>query len=69
MLAVIFPPLRTLPPETKVQIEDLLAKRNAARAAKDWPQSDALRKELLALGVEIKDTPTGTTWRPRLAPI
>jgi cysteinyl-tRNA synthetase len=68
VLAVIFPPLRALPPETITQIESLIAQRNAARAAKDWPKSDTLRKDLLALGIEIKDTPTGTTWRPRLAP-
>jgi cysteinyl-tRNA synthetase len=68
VLAVIFPPLRALPQNTITQIESLIAQRNAARAAKDWPKSDALRQDLLALGVEIKDTPTGTTWRPRLAP-
>jgi cysteinyl-tRNA synthetase len=68
VLAVIFPPLRALPPETVTQIESLIAQRNAARAAKDWPRSDSLRKDLLALGIEIKDTPTATTWRPRLAP-
>ena len=68
VLAVVFPPLRALPQETHTQIESLLAQRTAARAAKDWPLSDSLRKDLLALGIEIKDTPTGTTWRPRLAP-
>jgi cysteinyl-tRNA synthetase len=68
VLAVIFPPLRALPQETVSKIEALIAERNTARAAKDWPKSDALRKDLLALGVEIKDTPTGTTWRPRLSP-
>ena len=25
--------------------------------------------ELTALNIEVKDTPTGTTWRPRLAPV
>jgi cysteinyl-tRNA synthetase len=68
VLGIIFPPLRSLPQETRAQIEALLEKRTAARAAKDWPLSDALRKDLLALGVEIKDTPTATIWRPRLAP-
>ncbi len=68
ILAVIFPPLRPLPPETITQVESLLAQRTAARAAKNWAESDALRNQLLALGVEIKDTPAGTTWRPRLAP-
>ena len=39
-----------------------LARRAAARAAKDWPASDRVRDELQALGVQIKDGPTGTTW-------
>ncbi|HVT83445.1 MAG TPA: DALR domain-containing protein, partial [Phycisphaerae bacterium] len=68
VLAVIFPPLRPLPADKVQQLEDLVARRNAARAAKNWAESDALRKELLGLGVEVKDTPTGTQWRPRLAP-
>lgn len=68
VLAVIFPPLRPLDIETTAKVEALLIQRAAARTAKDWPKSDQLRNDLLALGVEIKDTPTGTTWRPRLAP-
>ena len=40
----------------------------AARAAKDWTRSDELRQALGVLGVDVKDGPTGSTWRPRLAP-
>jgi cysteinyl-tRNA synthetase len=69
VLAVIFPPLRPLDLETTAKAEALVTQRTQARAAKDWPRSDALRNELLAMGIEIKDTPTGTTWRPRLAPM
>jgi cysteinyl-tRNA synthetase len=43
-------------------IESLIAARNAARASKDWKESDRLRDELLAMGIAIKDGPTGTTW-------
>lgn len=68
VLAVIFTQLRPLPPETRVRVDELVAQRNAARAAKNWAESDALRNQLLALGIEIKDTATGTTWRPKLAP-
>ena len=68
VLGAIFPPLRPLDVETTARIETLLTRRTQARAAKDWAQSDELRHKLLALGVEIKDTPAGTTWRPRLAP-
>jgi cysteinyl-tRNA synthetase len=38
---------------------ELLERRAAARAAKDWATSDALRDELAALGVEVRDTPEG----------
>jgi len=37
--------------------------RANARAAKDFAQADAIRKELSALGVELQDTPTDTRWR------
>lgn len=45
-----------------------MQKRTAARQQKDFAASDMIRKQLLSLGVEVKDTPAGTTWRPRLAP-
>ncbi len=38
---------------------DLLERRAAARAARDWATSDALRDELAALGVEVRDTSDG----------
>lgn len=34
--------------------------RNAARADKDWKRSDEIRKKILDLGFEVKDTDTGT---------
>ena len=40
-------------------IEDLVARRRAAREAKDWAAADALRDELAALGVIVEDTPAG----------
>jgi cysteinyl-tRNA synthetase len=49
--------------ELKAQVEALLAKRVAARAAKDWPAADAIRGELDALGVVVMDGPSGATWR------
>jgi cysteinyl-tRNA synthetase len=68
VLAVVFPPLHPLDIEATAQVEILLTQRAQARQNKDWAKSDELRNKLTALGVEIKDTPTGTTWRPRLAP-
>lgn len=43
-------------------IEAKIAERNEARAAKNFAQSDAIRDELLAAGIVIKDGPEGTTW-------
>ncbi|WP_027390021.1 cysteine--tRNA ligase [Chrysiogenes arsenatis] len=47
---------------SETQIEALIAQRNAARAAKDFATSDALRDQLLQGGVQIKDSKEGTTW-------
>jgi len=44
-------------------IEALIGKRNAARAAKDFAAADAIRDELAAAGIQIEDSPDGTTWR------
>ena len=44
-------------------IEDLVSRRQAARAAKDWAAADSLRDELSALGVVVEDTPAGPIWR------
>ncbi len=49
-------------PAFVARVESLIAERAAARAAKDWPASDRIRGELTALGVTVKDGPTGATW-------
>jgi cysteinyl-tRNA synthetase len=44
------------------KVDALIARRAAARAAKDWAESDRIRDELSALGVAVKDGPTGASW-------
>ena len=44
-------------------VERLLGERTEARAAKDWARADAIRAEIDALGVEVMDSPSGSTWR------
>lgn len=44
------------------QVSALIADRTAARARKDWKESDRIRDELAAMGVAIKDSKEGTTW-------
>jgi len=54
-LGVLEKPLEAIPAE----VQALLDRRQAARADKEWAQSDALRDEILALGWQVKDTPNG----------
>ncbi len=49
------------------RVNGLVAERTTARVGKDFARADALRQELLELGVEVKDTPTGTIWKPLLS--
>ncbi|MDF2812542.1 MAG: cysteine--tRNA ligase, partial [Microvirga sp.] len=43
------------------KVDALIAARVAARAAKNWPESDRLRDEIVALGVVLMDNKDGTT--------
>ncbi len=43
-------------------VEMLIAMRNEARDNKDWMQSDKIRDELLALGIQLKDSTEGTSY-------
>jgi cysteinyl-tRNA synthetase len=48
--------------ETIELIENLIAKRNQARADKDYAQADLVRAELSAMGVTIEDQAGKTVW-------
>jgi len=43
-------------------IQQQIEARAAAKAAKDWPEADRIRKALLEQGVVLKDGPAGTSW-------
>jgi cysteinyl-tRNA synthetase len=43
-------------------VDAFIAQRTAARARKDFKESDRIRDELAAMGVVIKDSKEGTTW-------
>jgi cysteinyl-tRNA synthetase len=45
------------------EVEQLIAARKAARAGKDWAESDRIRDELIARGIVLEDGAGGTTWR------
>ena len=44
------------------EIEELIAKRQEARANKDWATADAIRDELAARHIKLIDTPEGIKW-------
>lgn len=61
--------LKAALPENGVDISaapfiDLLVNvRNDLREAKQWAAGDKIRDQLKALGVQIEDTPQGSSWR------
>ena len=52
---------RTAAAEIPPEVKRLLDERAAARAAKDWAKSDALRDEIASLGWHVKDSKEGQT--------
>ena len=54
-----------IPDLSKALVEMMLNYRNDARERKDWALADKIRNDLLELGIEIKDSPEGSTWNMR----
>jgi cysteinyl-tRNA synthetase len=48
--------------DLKAKIEEMLDKRAEAKKAKDFVSSDAIRDELISMGISIMDTADGTVW-------
>src|SRR3954469_2768096 len=46
-----------------VWVEERIAARLSARKSRDFAQADAIRTEVAARGVELRDGPAGTDWR------
>lgn len=51
--------------EVPAEVLEMLDRRQAARAARDFAASDAIRDAIMAAGFDIDDTPTGPVARPR----
>jgi cysteinyl-tRNA synthetase len=45
------------------EVEKLVAERTAARKAKDFKRGDEIRNQLLELGIELLDGPSGPEWK------
>ena len=43
-------------------VEEWIEERNAAKQAKDFSGADAIRDRLASQGIELRDSPSGTTW-------
>jgi len=59
LLGITRPQAKT--PDSKIDAQ--IAARTAARAARNWAESDRIRDALLEQGILLEDTPGGTTWR------
>ena len=55
-------PVAEVSPELRLRVEQLVADRLAAKAAKDFARADAIRDELTKLGVTLEDSADTTNW-------
>lgn len=49
---------------SEADVQGFIDARKQARADKDWAKADEVRETLLAKGVQLMDSATGTDWRP-----
>jgi len=49
--------------EIAAKVQAMVDARIAAKKQKNFAESDRLRDELVAMGIELKDSPQGTDWR------
>jgi cysteinyl-tRNA synthetase len=48
---------------TALRIEELIRRRDRARAEKNWQEADRIRDELGREGIVLEDTAKGTLWK------
>ena len=53
---------KEIPEELKNKINEMILKRSEAKNNKDFKTADAIRDQLIELGVEINDSSDGTQW-------
>ena len=60
--SVVDEELKVVLPLSNADIQSCIAERAAAKAAKNFAEADRIRSALLAAGIVLKDSATGTTW-------
>jgi cysteinyl-tRNA synthetase len=53
------------PPVPVAEIEQLIAQRREARAARNFARADEIRRDLEERGIILEDSPAGTRWKRR----
>lgn len=51
---------------TEDEVLQTIKERADARDAKNYSESDRIRRKLAVLGIALMDDPSGTTWRPTI---
>jgi cysteinyl-tRNA synthetase len=59
------PSTKEEPKFDEAKIQALIDERTAAKAGKDYTRADEIRKEIEAMGIELRDTPQGVVWVPK----
>lgn len=59
------PSTKEEPKFDEAKIQTLIEQRTAAKDAKDYARADEIRKEIEAMGIELRDTPQGVVWVPK----
>ncbi|XP_021739017.1 cysteine--tRNA ligase, chloroplastic/mitochondrial-like isoform X1 [Chenopodium quinoa] len=49
---------------SEAEVQQKIEERDTSRKNKEYEKSDAIRKELAAVGITLMDSPEETTWRP-----